>query len=288
MSVQNPLSEPESPSDEPAKAVVVPIIPRPAKRSSDVSTAVNSVHECQAISSAGPSEAATSTESTQSSMGSKLAASPSVSITEEDNEREETTVGEVSAGLLALSARPPPMAEIDFDEETRAFTAPEELLEMARRQRDARANGELDGQGNSLSPDPVSVTTISPGLDMDSYANVDKEGETSSSVPLVHVIKPALIHSAETSPPPCGIEKSPGELEDNSGHSHADTVNTVEAPPVPASSSMALDPATAQGAQHNEGNKESSPPTKVGWSSEALVLVVLVCVLLSFWLSKLL
>jgi hypothetical protein len=92
-------------------------------------------------------------------MSSAEAARP---IPVDEDDREDTTVGEVPEGLLALSSHQ--------DESTRAYTAPQELIELAKRQREERrlargraprAAGSPDGaspnrsaQARSVEPEP--------------------------------------------------------------------------------------------------------------------------------------
>lgn len=64
-----------------------------------------------------------------------LDSSPSVSVSSDDD-REDTTVGEVNRDLLELSG--------GSDECTRAYTAPQELIELAKRKREERLRAKAE------------------------------------------------------------------------------------------------------------------------------------------------
>lgn len=216
MSAQTPHDERESETPARSEASEPRVtIPRPMKRDLD-----------------GVPGSATSPE-----LELTADASPPVSLEPMDEEREETAVENVPAGLLALSARPPPRTETEFEDETRAFTAPPELIDLARRgQRSYAANKGDEEQGSLQTPPGASAVTreeVDPNLSL---------------------------------PPRVA----------------ADTVNTVVAPPVPARNSS-LQPSERAPAIREP--KEKKVQHSSLWSSEVMVLVVMLCLLVGYWVS---
>jgi hypothetical protein len=86
------------------------------------------------------------------SESSNSASSPPVAISAEDD-REDTLVGEVAKDLLDLSS-------MEADENTRAYQAPQELIELARRQREER----LLAKGKPAGGPAVSTASRAPAV----------------------------------------------------------------------------------------------------------------------------
>jgi hypothetical protein len=92
---------------------------------------------------------------------SNSASSPPVAISAEDD-REDTLVGEVAKDLLDLSS-------MESDENTRAYQAPQELLELARRQREER----LLAKGKPARASTVSNASRAPAVKASGAPPVD-------------------------------------------------------------------------------------------------------------------
>lgn len=282
MSAQDPLKENEPHCNEAPDSPLVPRVPRPAGRHSGMQLPEQpSAGELMAESSALQTDEQKLVEPPLSE--SSIDASPAVSISEGDNEPENTAVGEVPAKILALSVRPPLMADVDFDEETRAFTAPEELLEMARRQRDALANSEENDTCGVITPrisiDCSTRESETKGASDDQHTH---QGPSSTVIPLVKI----RANQAGSGNAQDSQNSAPGSKpeQQRSGRVPADTVSTVAAPSVPASiSSMA--PSTGD-AERSLGNTKRSRPgqSSAGMSGRTRIIVVLGCLLIGYWL----
>jgi len=75
---------------------------------------------------------------------------------EENHDREDTIVGQVSKSLLDLSSE-----DEDDGENTRAYQAPQELIDLARRQREEQRHAQA-GSGQKRDPKAAFVDSLSP------------------------------------------------------------------------------------------------------------------------------
>lgn len=94
---------------------------------------------------------ATRLRSSQVSTAHDSSSSPAVAISDEFDEHEDTIVGEAPKNLLELSS--------SGDENTRAYTAPQELIELAKRNRELRLKA---GAAVDAAPEAHSRETARP------------------------------------------------------------------------------------------------------------------------------